>query len=308
MKTYLRLLVVAACVACHGIDFARCEQAYAAEPLVLNVWPGKPPGETKELPPESDLNKPTDGKVAGRSIIKLGNVSTPQIAVYRPDPAKDCGASVVICPGGGHHILAYDLEGTEVAEWLKTLGVTGIVLKYRVPFRDPNKKWGAAVQDAQRALSLVRSKAADWKLDPGRVGILGFSAGGQTAGLATYLEERQYEATDEIDRQSSRPNFAILVYPAWLTESDESRLRGDLKLTKDSPPAFFVHAFNDPITVQSSLLLASALKKAGVSAELHAYATGGHGYGLRTTEEAVTRWPERTGQWLREQGWLKAKP
>src|SRR5690606_34350249 len=126
--------------------------AAAAEPLTLDVWPGKPPGETKVLPPESDQTKPDDPLIAGRRIIKLGNVSTPQIAVYRPE--KPNGTSVVICPGGGHHILAYDLEGTEVAEWLNGIGVTGIVLKYRVPFRDPEARWRAAVQDAQRAMSL----------------------------------------------------------------------------------------------------------------------------------------------------------
>lgn len=280
----------------------------AAEPTVLDLWPGKPPGETKTLPPESDLTKPDDRLVGGRRIIKLGNVSTPQIAVYRPAPDKDVGAAVVICPGGGHHILAYDLEGTEVAEWLNSLGVTGVVLKYRVPFRDPEKRWGAAVQDGQRAMSLVRSKAAEWKIDPQRIGICGFSAGGQTAGLVGLLPDRQYEPVDDVDRSSSRPNFSLLVYPAWLTEPDDSKLRSDLRVTKEAPPTFFVHAFDDGISVQNSLLLASALKKAGVSAELHVFATGGHGYGLRPTEQAVTRWPDRAGQWLREQGWLKKTP
>src|ERR1044072_5846875 len=138
--------------------------ASAAEPVVLNLWPGKPPGEMKELPPEADTTKDTDRLIAGRRIIKLGNVSTPQLAIYRAPKEKDTGASVIICPGGGHNILAYDLEGTEVAEWLNAIGVTGIVLKYRVPFRDPEKRWFAAVQDAQRAMSLVRSKAAEWGL------------------------------------------------------------------------------------------------------------------------------------------------
>jgi acetyl esterase/lipase len=157
----------------------------AATPTILNIWPGKPPGETKELPAEVDLTKDTDKLIAGKRIIKLGNVSTPQIAVYKPEKSKDTGASVIICPGGGHHILAYDLEGTEVAEWLNTIGVTGIVLKYRVPFRNPDKRWGAAVADAQRAVSQVRSKAAEWNLDPKRIGICGFSAGGETAGLTS---------------------------------------------------------------------------------------------------------------------------
>ncbi|MFM7096384.1 MAG: alpha/beta hydrolase [Gemmataceae bacterium] len=146
-------------------------------PTTLNIWPGKPPGETKDLPPEADLTKDTDRLIAGKRIIKLGNVSTPQITVYKPEKSKDTGASVVICPGGGHNILAYDLEGTEVAQWLNTIGVTGIVLKYRVPFRNPEKRWSAAVADAQRAVSLVRSQAAQWNLDPGRIGFVDSARG-----------------------------------------------------------------------------------------------------------------------------------
>ncbi len=280
----------------------------AAEPVVLNLWPGKPPGETKELPPEGDLTKPEDKLIAGRRIIKLGNVSTPQIAVYRSAPDKDTGAAVVICPGGGHYILAYDLEGTEVAEWLNTIGVTGIVLKYRVPARDPNKRWSAAVQDAQRTMSLVRSRAAEWKIDPQRIGICGFSAGGETAALTSLLEARQYEATDDIDKLPSQPNFAMLIYPGGLLEKGDLKLREHVVVPKNAPPTLFVHAFNDPVSPQNSLLLAGAIKQAGGTAELHVYATGGHGYGLRPTNEAVTHWPTRAGEWLREGGWLAPKP
>ena len=281
--------------------------ATAAEPLVLDLWPDTPPGETKELPPEADQTKPEDRLIAGRRIIKLGNVSTPQIAVYRPEPGKDTGAAVVICPGGGHHILAYDLEGTEVAEWLNSIGVTGIVLKYRVPFRDADRRWRAAVQDAQRAMSLVRGHAGEWKLDPERIGLLGFSAGGQTAALASLFSERQYAAIDDFDQLPWRPDFAILVYPGGLTERDDARLRDEVTVTSAAPPMFFAHAFDDNASVQNSLLLASALKQAGGSAELHVYATGGHGYGLRPTDEAVTRWPLRAGEWMRERGFLAAK-
>jgi acetyl esterase/lipase len=281
--------------------------ASAAEPIVLNVWPGKAPAETKVLPPEADLTKPEDKLIAGRRIIKLGNVTTPQIAVYRPAADKDTGAAVVICPGGGHHILAYDLEGTEVAEWLNTIGVTGIVLKYRVPFRDADKRWSAAVQDAQRAMSLVRSKAAEWKLDPQRIGICGFSAGGETAGLTTLFEQRQYEAIDDVDKLSSQPNFALLIYAAGFTDSTDAKLRDYVVVSKQTPPMLFVHAFDDRVSVQNPLLLASALKKVGGSAELHLFATGGHGYGLRPTDEAVTHWPQRAGEWLKERGFLNAR-
>ncbi|MCA9205989.1 MAG: alpha/beta hydrolase, partial [Planctomycetales bacterium] len=282
-------------------------QVAAADPVELNLWPGKPPGETQELPPEADQTKPDDNLVAGRRIIKLGNVSTPRIAVYRPTKEKDTGAAVVVCPGGGHHILAYDLEGTEVAQWLTSIGVTGIVLKYRVPFRDPERRWLAAVQDAQRAMSLVRSKANEWGLDADRIGICGFSAGGETAGLASLLADRQYDSIDAIDRQPFRPNFALLIYPGGFTAKGADSLRDYITVPENAPPFFFVHAFDDRVTVQNSLLLASALKAAGGSAELHLFATGGHGYGLRPTSEAITRWPVRAAEWMRERRFLDRK-
>lgn len=278
--------------------------AMAGNPLVLNVWPGKPPGETKELPPERDQTKDDDKLIAGRRIIKLGNVSTPQIAVYRPAADRDTGAAVLICPGGGHHILAYDLEGTEVAEWLTSIGVTGIVLKYRVPFRDPDRRWRAAVQDAQRALCLVRSKATEWKIDPERVGICGFSAGGETAALTTLFNQRQYDGIDEVDEQSCTPAFAILVYTGGIVDKGGAKLRDHIKVHAGVAPMFLVHAFDDGVSVQNSLVLASEIKKVGGSAELHVYAIGGHGFGLRPTMHAITHWPERAGPWLQELGFL----
>ena len=288
-----------------GILLSFVSHAAAEEIETLDIWPGKPPGETKTLPPEADQTKPADRLIAGRRIIKLGNVSTPQIAIYRPPAEKANGAAVVICPGGGHHILAYDLEGTEVAQWLNTLGVTGIVLKYRVPARDPKRRWSAAVQDAQRAVSLVRSKAKQWKLDPQRIGICGFSAGGETAARASlFLDQRQYDASDDVDQVSSRPDFSMLIYPAYLADKKTGRLRDDVQVDKNVPPMFFVHAFDDPVTVHSSLALAAELKKVGVSAEVHVYESGGHGYGLRRTEAPVTSWPDRAEQWLKRRGVL----
>ena len=279
----------------------------AATPTILNIWPWKPPGETKELPPEVDLTKDTDKLIAGKRIIKLGNVSTPQIAVYKPEKSKDTGASVIICPGGGHHILAYDLEGTEVAEWLNTIGVTGIVLKYRVPFRDPEKRWGAAVADAQRTISLVRSKAAEWSLDPKRIGICGFSAGGETAGLTSlFLEERQYTAADDVDKVSCKPDFAILIYPGGFDTKGQAQIRVKDKVTKDTPPMFLIHAFDDPVTANNSLALAVELKKVGVPTELHIYDAGGHGYGLRLVNTLpITTWPKRCEEWMQRRGLLK---
>jgi len=281
-----------------------CAPLIASEPTVLNIWPAKPPGETKELPPEADQTKPEDKLIADRRIIKLGNVSTPQIAVYQPTKAKQTGTAVVICPGGGHHILAYDLEGTEVAEWLNSIGVTAILLKYRVPFRNPDKRWEAAVQDGQRTVSLVRHNAEKWGLK--RIGILGFSAGGELAGLVSvFPEQRQYEAIDEVDKISSRPDFTVLIYAGNFVDKETGKMRDYVKVTKDAPPMFFVHAFDDNVSVLNSLVLAAELKKTGVSAEVHAYASGGHGYGLRHVDnQPVTDWPKVCEGWLKTMGFL----
>lgn len=271
----------------------------------VEVWPSAPPGETKQLPPESDIYKPTDDKIAGRKIIKLANVSTPTIEVRRPASDRDTGASVVICPGGGHSILAYDLEGTEVAEWLNSIGVTGIILKYRVPAREPQQRWRAAVQDAQRAVSLVRSRAEPWMLDPNRIGILGFSAGGETAGLAALFgKERKYEPVDQVDETSCRPDFAILIYPAGMVD-DENQLRDYVNVQPTTPPMFLAHAYDDGVSPMNSLALFAELKRAGVPAELHIYSAGGHGYGLRPTELPVTSWPARCHEWLQQSKLLR---
>lgn len=275
----------------------------AAEPAaVLNVWPGKPPGEVKELPPEQDVNKPTDKPVGDRKIIKLTNVSVPQLAVFEPPADKRNGSALIICPGGGHHILAYDHEGTECAEYFAARGVTTFVLKYRVPFRNPEKRWEAAVQDAQRAVSLVRGRASEWKLDPERIGILGFSAGGETAGLTAILTQRQYEAIDKVDEVSCRPDFAALIYAAGFENKKSPwTLNDHVKIDAKTPPMFLVHAQDDGVSVANSVLVFSELKKAQVPGELHIYATGGHGYGMRQTGHAVNGWPAVCADWLSEQ-------
>jgi acetyl esterase/lipase len=274
--------------------------------MKVNLWPGKPPGESKELPPEIDINKPEDKPVGDRKIIKLTNVSVPILTFYRPSKETDTGACVIVCPGGGHNILAYDHEGSEVCEWLAKHGVTGILLKYRVPARDPNKRWIAAVQDAQRAVSLVRSNAKKWNLDEKRIGLLGFSAGGQTAGLtAIFLDQRQYEAVDKVDEVSSRPDFAMLIYPGGFLEKGNAKLLDYIKPTKETPPIFFAHAWDDPVDVRNSLLLANELKSLGVTCELHLYATGGHGYGMRQTGHPVNSWPDRCLEWMKKQGYSR---
>jgi len=271
---------------------------------IIKLWPSKPPGPVREIGEERDTSGPDGGKVAGRSVIRLGDVSTPEAHVYLPAADRRSGSAVVVCPGGGFHILAWDLEGTEVATWLNSIGVTAIVLKYRVPTNSVDPKWLQPVQDAQRTISLVRTRAADWGLKSNQIGVLGFSAGGHTAGRAALTTERLYEAVDSADEESFLPNSAMLIYPAYFANEEQTALAEDVVVTKDSPPMFLVHAFDDPVTVNSSLFLTMALKKANVPSELHVYDTGGHGYGLRPVDsKPVTMWSERCEVWLKRNGW-----
>ena len=271
-------------------------------PIVLDLWPvvsrGPLPGDPAEfsLPPEQDTSTPESNQVAGRSVIRLGNVSVPQIAVYRPEKPADSRAAVIICPGGGYHILAYDLEGTEVAQWLNGRGITAIVLKYRVPARPGPDRWKAAVIDTQRALSLTREHANEWGLDPEKIGVLGFSAGGHAAAVSSSEIGRQYEPVDQADELGCRPNFSLLIYPGYLAEGEQ--LSPLLAGAGRFPPTFLVHAQDDPVTPLSSLTFATHLQKLGVPAELHLYREGGHGYGLRPTDLPVTRWTEAAAVWL----------
>jgi acetyl esterase/lipase len=277
----------------------------AEKPVLLDVWPGKPPGETKPIGEETIREQ----KSGARTVKILSNVSKPTLTVYRPAKDKDTGAAVVICPGGGYNILAWDLEGEEVAAWLNSIGVTGIILKYRVPRRPGQAKDKPPIgplQDAQRALSLVRSKAKEWDIDPKRIGILGFSAGGHlSASASTNFDQRAYETMDDIDKVSCRPDFAVLIYPAYLLTKDEKELAPEIRVRKDCPPTFFAHANDDPIKPNNSVQMHLALKKAGVPAELHVYSSGGHGFGLRKSDKPCSTWPQSCTDWLRAQGLLK---
>lgn len=281
--------------------------ATAAEPdHIIKLWTGVPPGPVRDVGPEQDTSGPNGRNVADRPVIRLGNVSSPEAHVYLAKGDARSSSAVVVCPGGGYNILAWDLEGLEVAEWLNSIGVTAIVLKYRVPTSKVDPKWLQPVQDAQRTLSLVRSKAAEWKLDAGQIGILGFSAGGHAAATTALATERHYTAVDAADQMSCAPDAAMLIYPAYLTNKDNTALSDDLKVTKTSPPMFLVHAFDDGIPVQGSLLLTLALKNAKVPSELHVYDTGGHGYGLRpVADRPVTTWPQRCTAWLKRNGWAR---
>lgn len=273
----------------------------------IRLWPGKAPGDTQTLAAEADISEPNDGKVAGKSVIRLGNVSDPTVTVYPAPSATANGAAVVVCPGGGYHILALDLEGTEVCEWLNSIGVTGVLLKYRVPARPDREKHAAPLEDAQRAIRLVRSHAEEWHLNTNRIGILGFSAGGHLAATAsTRFNQCTYPEVDAADKLSCRPDFSVLVYPAYLTpEKADTTVSPELTISRETPPTFLVMTEDDPVRVENVLVYTEALKKAGVPAELHVYASGGHGYGLRPTALPVTHWPSLVTTWLDGRGLLQ---
>jgi acetyl esterase/lipase len=278
--------------------------ARASEPLLL--WPGGAPGEKGDIGEEHDTSKPGDGLVAGKPVIRLGNVSAPCLTLFRPPQDKDTGAAVVVCPGGGYSILAMDLEGTEICDWLNSTGVTGVLLKYRVPARKGLERYTAPLQDAQRALSTVRYRAGEWHLDPKRIGILGFSAGGHlSAAASTRFEKRSYEPADAADQVSCRPDFAVLIYPAYLVRQNGPEISAELTITSNTPPTFLVQTEDDPVHFENSLFYYLALKNAKVPAEMHLFANGGHGYGLRPSDKAVVSWPALAGQWMRGLGVLR---
>ena len=282
-----------------------CTQAADAP---IRLWSHPAPGETGSVGEEKDTSKPGVGLVAGKPLIRLGNVSDPMLQVFRAPAGKNSGAAVLVCPGGGYNILAYDLEGTEVCEWFNSIGVNAVLLKYRVPARKDRPKHEAPVQDAQRAISLIRQNAKEWGIDPERVGILGFSAGGHLAAVASNCE-RLYPAADETDQRSHRPDFSILIYPAYLVPKEApTAVSPELKVDKNTPPTFIAISQDDPVKVEGPLHYALALKKAGVKWELHVYPEGGHGYGLRRTEKDVTSWPDRVADWMKSGGWLKTVP
>jgi acetyl esterase/lipase len=266
----------------------------------LFLWPNGAPGAQPNPQPEADTTSAKDNLIAGKPLVRLGNVSAPTLTLYVPH-AGNTGAAVVVFPGGGYRILAMDLEGTEVCDWLNSAGITCVLLKYRVPGSGPYPKSSAALQDAQRAVGMVRARAGEWHIDPRRIGVLGFSAGGHlAAALSTHYDRRLYDPIDAADSVSCRPDFAVIVYPGYLALAEKNFAPNpDIPVTAETPPAFIVQAENDPVHVENAVAYFMALKNAKVPAELHIYAAGGHGYGLRRTALPVTLWPLGVEAWLR---------
>jgi acetyl esterase/lipase len=273
------------------------------------IWPGAVPDALPNPKPESV------GPPEGREWWPRANdVSRPTITMYA---AKDrnSGVAMVVFPGGGYQFLAMDLEGTEICDWLTSRGITCVLLKYRVPDSGPTMKNGqtyypkvhTALQDAQRTLGLVRQHAAEWHVDPHKVGVIGFSAGGHlAAAVSTHFAKRTYPPVDAADNLSCRPDFAILLYPGHLwTPGTNLSLRPDIRASADTPPTFLLHAEDDDVDdVKHSLTYYVALQKAGVSTEMHLYAQGGHAFGLRPSKLPIAQWPRLVERWLRTIGMI----
>ena len=295
---------IAVCLARLSLLVVLTAAARADEPIVLKVWPGTAPGETGQIGPETS----TPGQWE-RPVTRITNVTEPTLTVFRPPAEKANGCAVVICPGGGYHILAWDLEGTEVAEWLNSLGVTAVLLKYRVPRRSEETPHELPLQDAQRALRLTRYNAEKWGVDPERTGILGFSAGGNlTVMAATHRDTSTYAEVDDADALSCRPDFMIPIYPAYLIDKDDAtRLHPLVRITKDTPPAFIVITHDDKDRAAHAARLYVAMHQAGVPCELHIFSRGGHGYGLRPSDLPVSHWPQLCERWLRTSGFFKPR-
>lgn len=286
--------------------------------ITLPLWPsGVPDGRTTpDKPrnpaarPEKNMTKAKDPLVAGKPVIRLGNVSNPTLTLYAAK-TNNTGAAILVFPGGGYQILAIDLEGTEVCAWLNSIGVNCILVKYRVPDSGPYPESLSALQDAQRALGMVRLHAAEWKIDPQRIGVLGFSAGGHlAAAISTHYSRREYPPVDAADQLSCRPDFAVILYPGYLAiASSDFVFNPSLPVRSRTPPTYLLQTEDDHVAhVESSITYFMALKAAGVPAEMHIYTEGVHGYGLRRTNLPVTNWPVSVQRWLHTIGILPANP
>ena len=270
---------------------------------VFNLWPEEAPGETGDVGPEIMLVE------RRRPFYQITNVTTPTVSVYLPKENKATGAAVMVFPGGGLVRLAIEHEGYEIAEWLRDNGVAAFLVKYRVPPRgeDRRKRWQAGVQDAQRAISLVRSRADQFGIDPDGIGAIGFSAGGEIGTWLSISDERYYDAIDNADRQPTRPAFMLNIYPGGLAyglPGGEPKVRDDMLalLDEKTPPMFFAHAFPD--ASMNSILTLAELKKKNIPAELHIFQQGAHGFGARRSSAPFAAWTDLAMAWMRSLGFL----
>jgi acetyl esterase/lipase len=308
----MKLLICVFCIATTCCRLSAQTAVWQPSPghTQVPIWPVAAPDPEPVAGPE--FAKTMDNEVAGKPWLAVQRVSQPTMTVYSPKGANT-GVAVVVFPGGGYKILAIDLEGTEVCDWLASRGITAVLLKYRVPFSGPywdeqlNRqiypKVPRALEDAQRTLSLVRFHAAEWHIDPHKIGVMGFSAGGHiVAAVSTHFDKRSYPPVDEADKISCRPEFAAALYPGHLWIDDEKfELNPDIaaNITEQTPPTFLLQNEDDHVDdVNDSLVYYIALKQAGVPVEMHLFAHGGHGFGLRRTKLPATGWPDLVETWL----------
>ncbi len=262
-------------------------QLHASNYKEIQLWSNAVPGESEAKSP------PLISATNTGNVTRIERVTDPKLIVYEANPENANGAAVIICPGGGYNILAVDKEGYEVADWLSDLGYTAFVLHYRVP-----KKESGALQDALRAIRCVRGLRETWNVDSDKIGILGFSAGGSlSARASTRYAEALYEPVDRLDAESARPDFTILIYPAYLDRGTNGSLTPELKLDEETPPMFLFVASDDRF-VKSSLVMGSALESANVPFELHILPVGGHGFGMRAGNGAAEMWPKLCEAWM----------
>jgi acetyl esterase/lipase len=253
---------------------------------IIYLWPGKVPGELKEKQPPFRNTNRTD-------IISYAEITDPAFEVYLPESSVNKSTGIIVCPGGSYMHLSYDKEGTEIAAWLNKLGYAAFVLQYRVP----NKKEGA-LQDAQRALRIIRNRASEWNLEVDKIGIMGFSAGGSlSARAATRFKDKTYSPVDKIDSLLCRPSFVLLIYPAFLDQGENRTLTPELKLSEETPPMFIFQTADDSFG-NSSLVMTAALRNTKLPVELHMLPKGGHGYGMRPGNKAGETWPVLAEKWL----------
>jgi len=304
MKLYL-LLILCVAIPLSGQNTQMPAWPPSGGQKQIQIWPGAVPDARAPKAKETAAADPE--LIAGKQVIIVRNVSQPTMTVY-PAKGKNTGAAVLVFPGGGYEVLAIDLEGTEACDWLTSKGITCVLLKYRVPAPRSEPHWGAypqspiALEDAQRAMGLVRLHAAEWHIDPHKFGVLGFSAGGHlVAAISTHYDKRLYPQVDAADKESCRPDFGIAVYPGhlWLDKA-QFVLNPNVPVTAHTPPTFLLQDEDDHVdNVNDSLVYYLALKKAGVPVEMHLYAQGGHAFGLRRTKLPVTAWPQLVETWLR---------
>ena len=265
-----------------------CFESFSQNKDLIHLWPGIVPGESKEKIASVTAASEND------NIIRIAEVTDPVMQAFLPEHSEKNGASVIVCPGGGYHILAWDLEGTEVAAWLNKNGFAAFVLQYRVP----DKKAGA-LQDVQRAIRIIRKDAAKYGVDPEKIGVMGFSAGGSlTARASTLFNKQSYSPVDIADSLSCRPSFSMLIYPAYLDQGPEFSLTPELKLSGDVPPIFIFQTSDDQHG-NSAIVMAQSLRNARLSVELHLLPVGGHGYGVRPGNLAAETWPALAEKWLK---------